>query len=242
MAVFVRRSGLAPVEGVREAAERGAGRSAVTSAAATNKDETTNASPQVWATLTATGVFVAALLLSAVALFGTADFGPGYEPAEGIGAFALFFVVAQAAERLVEMAMPYIDRRRDGKNAKIATRNRKYVDAMTRAVGSDEDAVQAAADAQAEVDQLRANRAALVFGCTAAIGMLLCGYLEADFLGAVGVRFGEADGPSFVDELVLLAVTGLVVGGGSKALHDTISNISKSNKQKDTPPESGGTS
>ena len=40
----------------------------------------------------------------------------------------------------------------------------------------------------------------------------------------------------------MLAVTGLIVGGGSKALHDTIANISKSSEKKDTPAETGGTS
>ena len=81
-------------------------------AAASDKEER-NTSPDVWATLTATSVFVAALVVSALFLFVTQS-GPTFKAAEGIGAFALFYIVAQAAERLVEMVIPYFDRRPRG--------------------------------------------------------------------------------------------------------------------------------
>lgn len=228
---------------VQEAAANDADGDAAKSAA-TAKDDKKNSSPEPWATVVATVVFAAALLATALFLFGTDKFGPDYTPAEGIGVFALFYIVAQAAERLVEMVLPYVDRRPEGKNHKVALRNRKVVAAVTGVPDEknpEADPAQAAADAQAEVDQIRANRTALVFGCTAAIGMLLCGYLEADFLSTVGVHFGKDGKPGFVDELLALAVTGLIVGGGSKALHDTISSISKSSDKKDKPPETGGT-
>lgn len=214
--------------------------------AAASENAKKNNSPEVWATLAATAVFVVALVVSASFLFVT-EIGPTYKAAEGIGAFALFYIVAQAAERLVEMAIPYIDRRSGGKNEKVAARDRKVVAAKTGVQDEKEldkaekakDVELQAANAQAEVDQGRANRTALVFGSTAAIGILLCGYLEADFLTAVGVNFGTT--PGFANELVMLAVTGLIVGAGSKALHDTISNISKTSEKKDTPAETGGT-
>jgi hypothetical protein len=223
--------------------------------AAASDTENKNASPDVWATVVATVVFVAALLVSAAFLFFT-EGGPTFKATEGIGAFALFYIVAQAAERLVEMVVPYFDRRPGGKNAKVANRDRKLVAAKTGERDDTEkdekerakDLEVQAANAQAEVDQVRANRTALVFGFTAAIGILLCGYLEADFLTAVGVTFepvpppgtGPGPSPGFGNELVMLAVTGLIVGGGSKALHDTISNISKTSEKKSTPPETGG--
>lgn len=267
MAVFLRRSSFAApaspprswgvsylvqpdadnavLERVRAAAEK-AGEEAPKPAAAAEKEEK-NTSPEPWATTVSAGVFVVALVGTVLLLFGTESLGPTYKASEGFGAFALFYIVAQAAERLVEMVLPYLDRRPGGKNEKVASRNRKLV----AAVGGDpdpkateaekaQDAAQVVADAQADVDQMRANRTALVFGCTAAIGMVLCGYLEADFLSAVGVSFGSGQ-PGFVDELLLMAVTGLIVGGGSKALHDTISNISKASEKKDTPAQTGGT-
>lgn len=95
-----------------------------------------------------------------------------------------------------------------------------------------------AAEAQAEVEQLRANRTAIVFGVTAALGMAMCGYLEADFLTAVGVNFGQS--PGTWDEAFMMAITGLIIGGGAKGLHDTITSISKSSDKKSTPPETGG--
>ncbi|RHW24156.1 hypothetical protein D0Z08_25900 [Nocardioides immobilis] len=95
-----------------------------------------------------------------------------------------------------------------------------------------------AANAQAEIDQLRANRAAVVFGLTAALGMALCGYLEADFLTTAGVDFGTQFETR--EQILMMAITGLVTGGGAKGLHDAISNISKSSTKKSTPPETGG--
>ncbi len=266
MAVFVRRSALAapaaPVIGLRSlfraddvegalthealvsrgqqaAAAEGDSDKTSTPAAASKSDAGT-ASPSVNSTLVSTAVFAIAAVVAAWLLFGTPKFGPTYKPVAGIGAFALFYIAAQAAERLVEMALPYFDGKAGGKSEKVAKRDTMLAQAIAN--DSDADAAAGAADAQAAVDQLRANRTALAFGCTAAIGMLLCGYLEADFLTAVGVNFGHPGHVDFWNRLLMMAVTGLIVGGGSKALHDTISNISKSSGGKDTPPETGGTS
>lgn len=209
--------------------------------AAASTDPKKNSSPEPWATLVSAGIFVVSLAFTVLVLFGTEDRGPTYKPVEGLGVFALFYVVAQAAERLVEMALPYVDRRKGGKAELEAERDQKVVDGTLGETSDDKKAPEkSAADAQAEVDQARANRTALVFACTAALGMLLCGYLEADFLRSLGVTFASGR-PGALDEVISMAVTGLVVGGGSKAIHDTISNISKASEQKSTPTQTGGT-
>jgi hypothetical protein len=195
-------------------------------------------------------VFFVIALVAATALLGD-DGGPTFTAAEGIGAFALFYVVAQAAERLVEMTMPVAEKavslfNGTPKSKRVEERDLAVVDVVNAVDGSGaagaQDEAETAAQKQADVDKARADRTLISFGATAALGMLLCAYLAADFLTSVGVDFtpGAGDAPGSGTRLVMMAVTGLVVGAGSKQLHDTISNISKSSEQKSTPAETGG--
>jgi len=210
---------------------------------AASEGEDKNSSPTLLATLAAAIAFVIGLVVAVMA-FDTDSSGPTYTAAEGIGAFALFYLAAQAAERLVELVLPRFEWVPGfGKASKEVARDKKVAAALDptprAAVAPGTKAPEEeAAEAQAELDQLRANRAAVVVGVTAAIGMATCGYLEADFLTAVGVDFGKA--PDMWEELFMMAVAGLVVGGGAKGLHDTITTISKSSDNKSTPQETGG--
>jgi hypothetical protein len=185
-------------------------------------------------TLVAAGIFLLALWLAVALLFHT-NSGPEYHAAAGIGAFALFYIAAQAAERVVEFFMPLLGKiPRMDKPKKAADRDLEMMNA-----NQNPEKAGVAANAQAAVDQAVANRRIVAFALTAALGMLLCSYLEADFLSAVGVTFG-ADPPGAV-QAVQVGVTGLVVGGGSVGLHDLIGNVTKSSKAKDDPEETGGT-
>lgn len=187
-------------------------------------------------------------LVGAVLIFGRSG-NPTFTAAPGIGAFALFYVAAQAAERLVEMLMPLSERaveaRQEGasKSGRVVARDLAVAHAV-RAVADGEADAEAkateAAKAQAKVDQARTDRTLISFGATAALGMLLCAYLGADFLTAVGVDFAGDGVPGWKTQTLMMLVTGLVVGAGSKQLHDTISNISKSSEAKSTPAETGG--
>jgi hypothetical protein len=231
--------------------------------AAASSDQKTNSTPHALATLAAAIAFLIGLWL-AVRAFATPDSGPSYRAADGIGAFALFYIVAQAAERGVELFLPYFEWVPGfGKARKTIERDQKVAVASDLALRTDrvrklatdaklaaeEDAAGPspatpktpeveAADAQAVVDQLRANRTAVVFGLTAGLGMWLCGYLEADFLSSVGVTFAAEPGTG--QQVLMMAVTGLIVGGGAKGIHDTMTNISKSSDSKSTPAETGG--
>lgn len=184
-------------------------------------------------------VFGAALIASVWLFQGTGN--PTFAPPDGLGVFALFYVVAQAAERLVAMILgaasrlPGLDKpaKQTARDAAVA----KAVGARWDAPGEAKQNAEAAAQAEADVQQVRRNRAAVAFGLTAAIAMLVCGYVGADFLSAVGVEFG-AWGRG--DEFLTMAVTGLVVGGGSKPLNDLIGAMSKKSDEKSTPPETGG--
>lgn len=230
--------------------------------AGASTDEKVTSTPQLAFSLAGIVLFLLGAVLG-VRWFAT-DAGPTFVAARGLGAFALFYVVAQSAERLSELVVPHLEWLPGfDKGARLATLERKVAAAHNPALrrgverktvrtwhsGQTVDVVvdktveEEAAEAQAAVDQARANRAALVFGFTAALGMALCGYLEADFLTAIGVTFPDAEGagaPSLGDQWVAIVVTGLIVGGGSKALHDLISNISKASSSKEVPVETGG--
>lgn len=175
--------------------------------------------------LSATIVALAMLAVGCVAgalLLGT-PLGPTYAPAAGIGSFALFYVVAQAVERIVEVllwllpdAWTYDKPRalREFKAAVLASSN-----------GVPQLSIMGAIRAKDRLDNVVANRTVMAFGLSAALGAVLCSYLEANFLAALGVSIGTGQ----VAELIAVLITALVVGGGSKQLHDLISKVSKAN-------------
>lgn len=200
----------------------------------TSGDNPDGSSPSLPSTALGVVIFVAALVW-AVRWFGTTA-GPTFTAAEGLGAFALFYVVAQAAERLIEvLVMPALDKVRGFDKPKSKKeRDAAVVKALKTNTDTDADK---AAEKQAEVDQKTANRSVVSFALTAAAGMMACGYLEADFLKAAGVTFGEQSTNS---EWFRMAVTGLVVGGGSAKLHELITNMSKKAESQETPAATGG--
>lgn len=182
----------------------------------------------------AVAVFAVACLLSTI-LLGSPG-GPSFAPAEGVGALALFYVVAQSAERFTELLLPLV--RFDGLNKKKTIEKR---DAAVAAAINDPTQAKAlaAAESQALKDQTVANRRIVTFGMSGSIAMLTCAYLNTDFLSAVGVTFPTTGGQLF-PELVRLLTTGLVVGGGAAGLHNLISNLGNSNAKSEDPPETGG--
>jgi hypothetical protein len=89
----------------------------------------------------------------------------------------------------------------------------------------------AAARAKADVDQARADRAVMAWGLAAGGAAIL-----AAFAGFFLLRMVVADPafnsiPTWVDALV----SGLVVGTGTKPLHDVISRMQRSNDQAADP-------
>ncbi|MDR7085438.1 hypothetical protein J2X11_000277 [Aeromicrobium panaciterrae] len=158
----------------------------------------------------------------ATLLLGT-KWGPTYIPAAGIGAFALFYVAAQAIERLVEVLVGLIPARWTfDKPAALKSLDSAIVAAENAPGGGTS---KDAANAKANLEQVVANRTMVTFGLAAALGTVLCSYFEANFLAALGVKMGTG----FGNELLTVLVTALVIGGGSKQLHDLITKVSKSN-------------
>ena len=54
---------------------------------------------------------------------------------------------------------------------------------------------------------------------------------------AAAAAFLPAVGATAVPEAVDVAVTGIIVGGGSKALHDLMKNVEKAKEKKEDPAE-----
>jgi hypothetical protein len=108
-------------------------------------------------------------------------------------------------------------------------------------------AVELAAAAQADLDQRRVDKAVAYWALATVLGLLLSATLGMYLLHIVGLR-GDGLGPSgswagglftapgFRHMLDLL-VTGLAIGGGTKPLHDLISNLQAAKVSKKDPSQ-----
>jgi hypothetical protein len=148
---------------------------------------------------------------------------PAVQLAEGVAAFAMFYVAAQAIERVLEPIVS-ID---PWKRTKAKNR-----DTAMAAVASDPNQANAtaAADAQAKLDQWRANRAVIIWALATILGMVASAKLGLYFVSALV----QADPDPHLD----IFITGLAIGGGTKPLHDLITNVqAKANQSSDQPTE-----
>ena len=177
-----------------------------------------------------------------------------FVPPQGIGIFALFYIIAQVIERVQEPFVPYLglakdpgEERREEQEKELKKEKQEVEPAKLKnqlqAKAALERAVVAefnrserssgqptleedVANKERCVDQIRANLTVLIFGTSALLAMIISGYMKAGLLRTVG----ESGIPAWVD----IAVTGLIVGG-TKPLHDLISNISASKVEKQKP-------
>lgn len=156
--------------------------------------------------------------------------------AEGVGIFAVFYILAQAIERLLEPLSSWVggtkaagDEERVNPPEAKAQRDAAVSAAVNTPTQANADA---AAEAQQRVDQARANLAVVLWGVASLLAMLASGWLGVLLLSTIGVQEpGRA---------LDIAVTGLAVGAGTKPLHDLISNIQASKEKKEDPAETNG--
>jgi hypothetical protein len=92
-----------------------------------------------------------------------------------------------------------------------------------------QDAANVAASSQAAVEQNRRNSAVFVWGIASFLGIVVSGWIGLALLHSVGIH----GAPRVLD----IIVTGLAIGGGSKPLHDFISNLQASKDAKKDPAE-----
>ena len=181
---------------------------------------------------------------------------------QGLSVFAVLYVAAQAIERTIEPItewtgtvlggvkapredvaggetkdtapdQPVPDERMKSK-AELKNRRAQAIQtARSRAASGQDPAAQRAAHvaaiSQAGVEQDRRNSTVLVWGIATFLGILVSGWIGLALLRSVGVQ----SAPRVLD----IIVTGLAIGGGSKPLHDLISNLQASKEQKKDPAD-----
>jgi hypothetical protein len=143
--------------------------------------------------------------------------------AAGVGVFALLYIAAQALERLLEPLVSL-----DFKKAqKEEARNDRLAAALN---DPDPGKTTAVAVAQAALERWRNNRTVVIWALATVIGMWASA-LSGMYL--LDITIESPTPPQAFDILI----TGLVVGGGTKPLHDLIARLEKSNTQAEDPPE-----
>jgi hypothetical protein len=169
--------------------------------------------PMPWAVLVGFG-------LTALGGFGawgiTMTAQPNPFPASGAtSVFGALFVFAAAVERLIEPLTRWMP----GREAQA-----RYERAMADMDNGVPGAISAAAHFKAAAEQARSARAVIMWGIATALATLLSASAGFYLLHMVSSDPGWHGVSSWVDALV----TGLVVGSGTKPLHDLFTRVQQS--------------
>jgi hypothetical protein len=211
--------------------------------------------PLTHAEIGSVGIALGALVVGALVGIGVDDENrQAYRPPDGVSIFALFYVVAQAIERLLEPlsriygATPAPESATSTTAAASSPDPAGIVNAVTglvtksravklrdeaMALSNPQEACKQTAVWQEVVDQIRRN-ASTLWAVASMIGMMVAGWLGLGLLEAVNA-------PDVPRELDII-VTGLVLGAGTKPLHDLISNVQASKEKKQNPDAVDGSS
>jgi len=157
-----------------------------------------------------------------------------FTPVEGVGAFAVFYVAAQALERtfeLLRMIFPAATSGLKGETkAELSSKAKLSRAAALMALPDSTNPqvarqkAQEAADDKAKEDKAEATTSRIAWGVNSFLAALLSGWLGLYLLDYIGLT----DTPIPLD----IAVTSLVIGGGTKPLHDLIKNLEKAKQEK----------
>jgi hypothetical protein len=147
-----------------------------------------------------------------------------FTPGPNISTFAMLYILTQALERLLEPLSAFLDGATK-RAQKVGARNSAMIAAVAAGPSPSTADLDAVRLAQKEVDQLRRNKAVVLWGVATFLAMLVSGWLGVFLLHLMGVHEGG--------HMVDILVTGLVIGSGTKPLHDLISNIQKSKENKE---------
>ena len=177
---------------------------------------------------------------------------PTFMPPDGVSAFAIFFLAATVVDRIIEpfssglvRATPKQAAGDDASSAEsaegaAAALGKPKADALTRknvllagivagtSTDPEADAEQAAAE-QATADQAVVNGTFIVWAVATLIAVPIVSYFSLSLPTALGVQQANPN----VDQLI----TALVVGAGTKPLHDFLASIEKSSQSQDSDSE-----
>jgi hypothetical protein len=151
-------------------------------------------------------------------------------PVAGLTIFAVFFVAAQAIERLLEPIASLLDPKAgdalaaaSGKASEAAAAaNAKLhsgdAEAVAAAITTTQDKLNEAADKKAKAATSKANRKIGFWAVASAVAVLAASGMKLYFLRTVGIATPNR-------ALEVLA-TGLIIGSGTQPLHDLVTLIS----------------
>ena len=210
--VTLHRSGFGPT-GERRTVTDGSPPPTVTITGASDASE----SPRWQVLAIAYGLLAAAAVW---ALTQNSGLGDPLVLAMGANAFALFYLAAQFEERLIE-PFSQVLLSTDETEKQADTEKKGAIDA-----GTLEDA-QASANAAAtkvsQLNRLKRERAILFWCLASVVGILLSMWLRLYFFAAILDPGAATSVPRWAD----VVATGLVIGGGSKGVHDLIERLQK---------------
>jgi hypothetical protein len=156
--------------------------------------------------------------------------------------------VSAARRRVAEEVLPALEADRRDPEAVLSTLG-DVLDVPTSeaAAVTKKTALELAAAAQAELDQRRADKAVAYWAVASGLGLLLSATMGLYLLHIVGLRGdGLADDGTWTSDVISAAgvrhmldilVTGLAIGGGTKPLHDLISNLQAAKDNKKDPSQ-----
>jgi hypothetical protein len=154
---------------------------------------------------------------------------------------AVFYVVAQATERLIEplLMQEAVAPQTDDLKAEVGEAKTALAVASTVGDGVAADtAAGALKEAQTKLTEAQKQRAVIGWALASSFALIVCGLLGLGLIGSVSTVATESDFWMSVFSRVDVVVTGLAVGAGTKPLHDLITRIEKSKEQADPATDS----
>jgi hypothetical protein len=169
--------------------------------------------------------FAVLAALFVVAVFGGAFLARGLlqaplRLAADMGAFALIYVVTQGIERALE---PFTFWIHPVDKAKAAAKAAKEQIAVAPSADEAQQAARRSADNEALVNRTTAERAILFWLAASVIGIVVSGWLGLQFISMVLDQSSRGEVPRWFD----VALTGFMVGGGTKLVHGLIERVGK---------------
>jgi hypothetical protein len=145
-----------------------------------------------------------------------------FEVGNDLSTFLALFVFATAVERILEPITRWMPGR---------VEQQRYEKAVADMDNGVPGATNAAAVYKAAVDRARAARGVIMWGLATALSTILASTAGFCLLRMIASNSGWDGVPMWVDALI----TGLVVGSGTKPLHDLINRVQKQSNVSQTP-------
>jgi hypothetical protein len=145
-----------------------------------------------------------------------------FQVEDQIATFGSLFVFAAAVERLLEPFSRWMPGRAE---------QQRYEEAVAAMDNGVSGATNAAAHYKAAMEQARAARGLLMWGLATAVATVLAASAGFYLLRIMAADPGWSGVPPWIDALV----TGLVVGSGTKPLHDLFTRMQNQSNATQTP-------